>query len=73
VISLGSMWQEVRKLKTEMQWSEQILEAELPDGLMDDSLLDIRHSEREMGRALGRIEVMKALGVSRLELPMKNN
>jgi hypothetical protein len=67
------MWQEVRKLKTEMQWSEQILEAELPDGLMDDSLLDIRHSEREMGRALGRIEVMKALGVSRLELPMKNN
>lgn len=73
MISLGSMWQEVRKLKTEMQWSEQILEAELPDGLMDDSLLDIRHSEREMGRALGRIEVMKALGVSRLELPMKNN
>lgn len=73
MISIGSMWQQVRKLKKDMQWTEQVLEPKFTDGLMDDDLLDIRQSEREMGRALGRIEVMKALGVSRVELPNKDN
>jgi hypothetical protein len=73
MISIGSMWQRIKQLKKDMAWSEQILESRFPDELMDDDLLDIRQSEREMGRALGRIEVMKALGVSRVEIPSKKN